>query len=302
MDEAERTRTLEAMAAAMADDGAGATVAEATARAGVSGAAFAAEFSDREACVLATFDLGVERARARMVAAYDLERRWLDGVKAALATFLSFLEDEPALGRVLIVHSMSAGELVMRRRMQILDELASVVDRGRLEGPAGRQQPPAVIAQGVIGAVVAIVQNRMVEHCGEPLMDLYGSLVSVVVLPYFGASVAHRELTRPMPRIRDYPTGQPGGADAGEPYGFVRFTYRTARVLGVIADYPGASNREVADRAGVVDQGQISKLLSRLEGRRLIEKIGQGGTARGAPNSWRLTEHGERVLRTVQMA
>jgi DNA-binding MarR family transcriptional regulator len=71
-------------------------------------------------------------------------------------------------------------------------------------------------------------------------------------------------------------------------------------VLSAIADYPGASNREVAERAGVVDQGQISKLLARLEARGLIAKIGEGRT-RGAPNAWRLTERGESLMSSTSV-
>jgi DNA-binding MarR family transcriptional regulator len=86
-----------------------------------------------------------------------------------------------------------------------------------------------------------------------------------------------------------------GGHETG-----TRLTYRTARVLAAIEDYPGASNREVAERAGIVDQGQISKLLSRLEARQLIEKLGEGKT-RGAPNAWRLTEQGEWLMSNPAM-
>ncbi len=42
----------------------------------------------------------------------------------------------------------------------------------------------------------------------------------------------------------------------------MRLTYRTARVLMAIAERPGSNNREVGNRGEVVDQGQISKLLS----------------------------------------
>ena len=79
----------------------------------------------------------------------------------------------------------------------------------------------------------------------------------------------------------------------------MRLTYRTGRVLQAIARYPGASNREVSERAGIVDQGQISKLLSRLETAGVIANQGEG-TSRGAPNAWRLTEHGEHVERGVE--
>ncbi len=78
----------------------------------------------------------------------------------------------------------------------------------------------------------------------------------------------------------------------------MRLTYRTVRVLVAIATVPGASNREVSDAAGVADQGQISKLLVRLERLGLIENVGEGH-ARGEPNAWQLTAKGQDVERTI---
>ncbi len=304
MEEVQRTRILEALAQVMSErgaGGAGVTVADVIERAGVSNGAFHEAFPDREACLLAAVDLGVEHARRGMHAAYDAEARWLDAVKAALAAFLRFLEDEPALGRLLVVYSMSGGEQVLRRRVEILRALAAIVDRGRFEGPAGRQQPPAVIAEGVVGAVLAVLQNRLLTDEHAEVIDLFGSLVSIIVLPYLGAGVARRELLRPVPRIRTGAAVGPPGAGSVEHAGDLRLTYRTTRVLGAIAAYPGASNREVADRAGIVDQGQVSKLLNRLQARGLIAKLGEART-RGAPNSWCLTERGELILRDASAA
>ena len=300
MEEAQRTRILEAMAEAMADGGAGGgamvTAADVIMRAGVSSVAFNEEFVDRDACLLAAFDLGVDHARRRMVPAYDAQLRWLDAIKAGLAAFLRFLEAEPALGRLLVVHSMSGGEQVQRRRAEVLEALAAVIDRGRLEIPAGRQQPTAIIGEGVVGAVLTIIQNRLLAQERPAEIELFGSLVSIIVLPYLGAGVARRELTRPAPRVRDAGAPARPGAESTYDRGRgLRLTDRTTLVLSAVADYPGASNREVADRAGVVDQGQISKLLSRLQERELIVNMGEGRT-RGAPNSWRLTERGEALL------
>ncbi len=42
----------------------------------------------------------------------------------------------------------------------------------------------------------------------------------------------------------------------------MRATYRTLRVLATIACRPGVSNREVADGAGITDEGQVSRLLA----------------------------------------
>jgi chromosome segregation and condensation protein ScpB len=79
----------------------------------------------------------------------------------------------------------------------------------------------------------------------------------------------------------------------------MRLTYRTMRVLTAIAAHPGASNRQIADAAGVADQGQISKLLLRLHNLALIHNIGEGPT-KGEPNAWTLTTTGEEVERTIR--
>ena len=54
---------------------------------------------------------------------------------------------------------------------------------------------------------------------------------------------------------------------------------------------PGISNRVVAERAGVTDQGQISKLLARLERLGLAFNSGNGH-AKGEANAWTLTAAG----------
>ena len=74
----------------------------------------------------------------------------------------------------------------------------------------------------------------------------------------------------------------------------MRLTYRTIRVLGVIAEQPGASNREISEGAGIVDQGQISKLLSRLSQYGLVENFGHG-QRRGMANAWELTPRGAQL-------
>ena len=298
MEEVQRTRILEAMAEMAVDMGAGpVTVSHVVAHAGVSRRTFYELYPDREACLLAAFNLGVERARARIEPVYNAEARWRDGIRVGLAAFLGFLEDEPALGCLCVVHSLGGGADVLNRRAEILGELAEVVDRGRAEGAAGRAQTSALIAEGVVGAVMSMIYTQLQGGDDErPLTDLFGVLMNLILLPYLGPSAARRELTRPVPKVqagieslRSGDSGDGGGGDS-----HIRLTYRTARVLTAIAESPGASNREVAARAGVADQGQISKLLGRLLRLGLIVNGGES-SSRGAPNAWRLTELGERV-------
>jgi hypothetical protein len=177
--------------------------------------------------------------------------------------------------------------------MEVQAELAAVVDRGRNEAPNGKLPPDSIVAEGIVGAVAAVIQNRLLSAEREPLTGLFGSLMSIIVLPYLGSAAARRELQRPPPRRWSAAESRlESGPPPRGPEPDTRLTHRTVRVLAAIADYPGASNREVAERAGIVDQGQISKLLSRLESRELIVRLGDG-PSRGSPNAWCLTEHGE---------
>jgi DNA-binding MarR family transcriptional regulator len=79
----------------------------------------------------------------------------------------------------------------------------------------------------------------------------------------------------------------------------MRLTYRTVRVLMVIAERPAASNRVIAEQSGITDQGQISKLLGRLARLQLVENKGDG-QEKGAANAWHLTARGAAVERATR--
>ena len=66
-----------------------------------------------------------------------------------------------------------------------------------------------------------------------------------------------------------------------------------------IAQHPGGSNRVIGETAGILDQGQVSKLLGRLERIGLVSNAGLG-PGKGTPNSWALTEKGERIAESVR--
>lgn len=304
-DELQRARVERALAEEMAarGDPHAATVADVVARAGVSRRTFYELYADREACFLAALESGLRLAADEMYTAYARQARWQDGIRAALAELLGLLDREPALGRLCVVYALGGGARVLQRRMEAIEVLCEFVDRGRLEG-YGRSEPPEVAAEGVVGAVLAVVHTRLVVAPAEqsqPLTELLGPLMNLILLPYMGAAKAGRELTRPAPRTTAVQAGR--GEALGRDGAGMRVTYRTARVLRAIGERPGASNREVADQAGIVDQGQISRLLSRLESLGLVANkgVGLGGSAtRGTANAWVLTARGEQVQRGVQ--
>jgi DNA-binding PadR family transcriptional regulator len=66
-----------------------------------------------------------------------------------------------------------------------------------------------------------------------------------------------------------------------------------------VAAHPGVSNRTVAELAGIVDQGQVSKLLARLERLGLLQNTG-AGHSHGERNAWCLTDRGVQVTQTIR--
>jgi AcrR family transcriptional regulator/DNA-binding MarR family transcriptional regulator len=297
--EIQRSRMLAAAVEAVADVGySGMTIAQVIGRARVSRKTFYDVFRDREDCFLAAFDQGVERARAVAIEAYEQEGGWRDGVRAALASLLMLIDERPDLARLCVVEALGAGDALLVRRQQVIDELAAVIDRGRALKHTGHDLSP-LTAEAVVGSVLAVLHARLVERRREPFLDLLAPLMSAIVLPYLGARAASNELKRPTPtRRRSRRTRRmAGGKDPLEDLN-MRLTYRTVRVLMVIGAQPGASNREVAEGSGIVDQGQISKLLNRLAKLNLIENLGDG-QERGAANAWHLTPRGAQVERAT---
>jgi AcrR family transcriptional regulator/DNA-binding MarR family transcriptional regulator len=273
------------------------TVAQVIARARVSRKTFYDVFADREDCFLAAFDQALDQARELVGEAFRQERGWRDGLRSALACLLVFMEEEPALAKLGVIEALGAGERVLERRTEVLEEIAAVIDRGRL-GASRTREPPELTAEGVVGAVFAVLHARLLEGGGERLTDLLGSLMSVIALPYLGSRAARGELARPPLAVgrRRTTARRPEDPLAGLN---MRLTYRTVRVLTVIAEQPGASNRQVAGGSGIVDQGQISKLLTRLARLELIHNAGDG-QEKGAANAWHLTARGEQVERATR--
>jgi AcrR family transcriptional regulator len=290
--EIQRTRLLFAMADLAREHGAGQiTVSHIVARSGVSRRTFYELFDGREACFLAAFDEAVERAEKRLAPALAAGGSWRERVRAGLGALLDFIEDEPGLGALCVVEALGAGPLARERRAAVVQTLIEAVDEGR--GMArGNVRLTRLTAEGVVGAVLAVLHARLCERATPEMSGLLSPLMGIIVLPYLGSAAAARESSRPTPPHRR--TTRPQSDPLRDLD--MRLTYRTVRVLLAIAARPGASNRKIADAAGVVDQGQISKLLGRLEHLELIENA---GAAPGEPNVWSLTARGRELEQTV---
>jgi AcrR family transcriptional regulator/DNA-binding MarR family transcriptional regulator len=316
--EMQRARLLSAAVATIDELGyARASVAHITARARVSRRTFYDLFASREDCLLAVLRDAAERITGEIAAQGPQGLAWRERVRGGLFAILSFLDREPVLARVCVVQSLQGGPRVLAWREHVLAQLAQIIDEGRAERPRS-PQCTALTAEGLVGAAFAIVYARLSPVStvsagrGEapPLVALLGELMSLIVLPYLGSAAAQSEQRRGIGTFsfgRKEPAGLKSPARLADISGEdplrevpMRLTYRTARVLQAVAENPGASNRHIGEQADLYDQGQISKLLGRLERIGLLVKSGVGHT-KGEANAWRLTALGERVTRQLSL-
>ena len=301
--EMQRSRLLVGAVGAIEEYGyAGTTVAHITARAKVSRRTFYELFEDREACVAALIEDVLSLLEDELAQAGLEGLPWRTRVRGGLIVILGFFDREPALARVCVVQALSSGSRVLERREAILKRLGGVLDEGREESQRGGDCT-ALTAEGLVGAAFGIVYARLLRGDRKPLLGLVGELMGMIVLPYLGAVAARREQTMPAPKV---PVPPRSGLLAAvvpsvDPLGGLqmRWTYRTARVMQGISELPGRSNRQVADYAGIHDQGQVSKLLARLGRLGLIVNTADG-QVRGEPNAWTLTPLGEQVAQRLR--
>ncbi len=305
--EMQRARLLSAAVATVDELGwARASVAHITARARVSRRTFYDLFANREDCLAAVLDDAAARVEDELSAMSLEGLSWCERVRTGLSAILGFFDREPVLARVCVLQALRGGPRALARRDEILSRLAGVLDQGRAKKSARAAKCPPLTAEGLVGAVFSILYARLARSESELLGGLLGELMSMIVLPYQGSAAARREQDRPLP-----PVPISGGGVRDDATRVVvernplvdipmRLTYRTARVLEVSAHNPGASNRSIGDSAGIYDQGQVSKLLARLERLGLLTNTGQGHS-KGEPNAWHLTGLGKRVTQHLSL-
>lgn len=302
--EIQRSRLLAGAVSEIDERGySGATVARITGRARVSRRTFYEMFASREECLGAILEEATSLIEHELGAANLAGCSWRERVRTGLWVILSFFDREPALARVCVVQALHGGPTVLERRERVLARLTAVVDEGHREG--ARAGCTALTAEGVVGAVFTIIYARLLRREAKPLTSLLGELARMIVLPYSGAGAARRELERPVPALLSETSHEPREAprSTGDPLEGVpmRLTYRTTRVLEGVGAHPGASNRQVAENAGIGDQGQVSKLLRRLQRLGLLTNQGEGAHAKGEPNAWMLTPRGEQFTQSIRM-
>ncbi len=303
--EMQRSRLLGGAVAAVEELGwANVTVASIASRARVSRKTFYDLFDDREDCLLEVCDDTLERVLVELRAAMVGDLEWSERIRTCLWVILGFFDRELELARVCVVESAHGGPAARAWRADLLGRLIAIVDEGRLQDERAAEVP-GLMAEGAVGSVLMILNRLLAITERESLTDLLPEFTSLIVMPYIGVRRTRSLRERPVPRTPAPASARSRMYHAGEdPLKDVpmRLTYRTARVLEAVVQRPGTSNRQIGELADIHDQGQVSKLLARLQGLGLLTNTaGRDAHTKGAANAWRLTELGEQVTKQLSL-
>jgi AcrR family transcriptional regulator len=173
----QRARLLSAAAQEFAQRGyAGASSESISRRAGMSKATFYEHFANKEECMLALFDLAVDRVQEAMAtAAASAPSDARERMKAGTRAFLSALSEHPEYAQTLLVEIIGAGPAAAQHRDAILQTFAQVLDAENAaaarRGMIGRFAS-ALDTFAIVGAIAELVSRQVRLGVPENVLDL----------------------------------------------------------------------------------------------------------------------------------
>jgi AcrR family transcriptional regulator len=187
-----RGRILAATLATIGERGYGATtVAQIASEAGVSCAALARHFDDKEACYLTTYDALAEWIGAGIRAALARQGGWPRGVGTAVEAILEPIAADPRLARFCGIEPLLAGAPALERHRATVGELARSLRVGREHCAWGGELPDQLEETIVNGAIWSIARAAGPGRAGS-LLGLAPELTYFLLTPFFDAAEARR--------------------------------------------------------------------------------------------------------------
>jgi AcrR family transcriptional regulator len=167
------------------------TVQDAIDAAGLYRQAFYDNFEDKEDCYLQALDAGSAWVELAMREAAVGKTTWRDHLRGALAGLLRFLDEQPEVGRALLVEVHTAGPRAVGKRTEAMERAVTMMDLAREESDASA---PAISAEAVVAGILAVLHARLAAHQTEGFGRLLPELMYLAVLPYFGVDAAAAEM------------------------------------------------------------------------------------------------------------
>jgi AcrR family transcriptional regulator len=167
------------------------TVQDVIANTGLYRQAFYDDFEDKEDCYLQALDAGSAWVELAMREAAAGESTWRGYLRGALTGLLRFLDEQPGIGRALLVEVHAAGPRAVGKRTEAMERAAMMVDLAREESD---DLAPAISAEAVVAGILAVLHTRLSVHQPDGFSRLLPELMYLAVLPYFGPDAAAAEM------------------------------------------------------------------------------------------------------------
>ncbi|HEX3910539.1 MAG TPA: TetR/AcrR family transcriptional regulator [Solirubrobacteraceae bacterium] len=155
------------------------TVAHVIALAGVSRRAFYEQFSNKETCFLATYDIVVARARKLVLDAWSRERGWANRLHGACKTLLDDVADQPKGPRLVLVDSLGIGPKARERMSLASTTFERVLATAFQADPSGEELSPLTV-RAIVAGIRHVAFTRMYEHREKELYTLADELLDWV--------------------------------------------------------------------------------------------------------------------------
>lgn len=174
-----------------------ATIADVAEFAGLSEAAFEAEFAGKAECFLEAYDAVIDVLVAHVASAFEAAagEPWPERIAAGLRALVELLAAEADIARMAMVEVTAAGDEARERYRAALARFAPFLEEGRTHSGQGDALPPDT-ARFAIGGATSMIFDEIRAGRGPELTRLLPDLLFAVLMPYVGPEAAEDEMRR----------------------------------------------------------------------------------------------------------
>jgi AcrR family transcriptional regulator len=173
----QRERLIEAMISLAGQHGYQTlSIAQVSARAGVSSATFYEQFADKEECLLAAYRSVTEDTLTRMQSALE-EGEWARAARPAFSELLQSVQSDPDGGRVMFVEALTGGPRLREELALVLGLMEQSSEQLLDSAPAGGSTLD-IPGRALMGAVRHVVSRHLRTHNEDRLSELTEDMLS----------------------------------------------------------------------------------------------------------------------------
>jgi AcrR family transcriptional regulator len=196
VEENQRARLVSAMIEAVAENGYGkTTIAHITGAAKISRRTYYENFSNKEDCFGAAYEVTLDYLRETMLAAAAAEQEWPERVRTGLDALLRSLAVHPDLATFFLMAPPTVGDSIAARHHLAMRELVAALIAGP-PAPPDSDEPSDTQAEALAGGLSRLILRKLSAGEAERLPELLPGLVELVLRPFIGSEEAVRVAKR----------------------------------------------------------------------------------------------------------